>query len=112
LVAVLANDSQNQPQFEPQSGSLDRPRRAMLSAKDQRLLEALLVADTIRAAAEVAGMSERSAYRRMNSPGFSGELMMRRAAILRGAARRLAAEVDHSIDRLVALRDGQDTDRT
>lgn len=89
---------------------LDRPHRG-LSAKDDRLLAALLVADSMKAAAEAAGIPLRTAWRRMSRGEFRAELTYRRSELLRAAARRLAAEAVASIDAMCRLRDDAEADR-
>jgi hypothetical protein len=60
-----------------------------LSAKQNALLAALLDTSSVAGAAKQAGMSERTAYRLLEDPGFQEELRARRVRIVDHAQMQL-----------------------
>jgi hypothetical protein len=80
---------------ETSGGYRHRPR-------DQQLLEGLLVGATPEQAADRAGVSRATAYRRLAHPGFVAELRRQQEQILAQLRRRTVAS---TIAALTALRD-------
>lgn len=67
---------------------------------DQRLLEALLVGGTPTEAAERAGLSRRTVYRRLSHPGFLAELRAQQRDVLAQLRRRTVALSAQALDAL------------
>ncbi len=78
------------------------PGRYRRRPGDQRLLEILLVGGTPEEAAERAGVSRSTAYRRLAHPGFLGELRAQQDQILSQLRRHTVASTARALE---ALRD-------
>jgi hypothetical protein len=84
----------------PPAGAAERRLRG-----DTAFAAALVGGATVAAAAALAGISERSARRRLADPHFKSRLATLKAEALEGAARRLAALAGKAADRLGQLMD-------
>ncbi len=71
------------------------------------LLAALIEGETVASAAKAAGVSERTAYRRLAEPDFQRDLAERRRQIVAAVSARLAAVGDSAIDTLLVLKDDE-----
>lgn len=60
-----------------------------LTPAQRRLLEAILLGNSVKAAANIAGVPERTAYRWQTDPGFRAELKRAQAEIMDRVLRRL-----------------------
>lgn len=69
-----------------------------LTARQRRFVGALLAAPSVRAAAEVAGCAESSAWRWLGDAAVRDELARRQDGILGHVARRLASEMGEALD--------------
>lgn len=67
------------------------------------LLAALAGGATVQDAATLAGVSERTAHRRLEDPAFQREVLAARAALVTGAVCKLAAASTEAADTLRAL---------
>ncbi len=77
------------------------------AAEDSELVAALLSSATIRCAAEVAGVSEATLYRRLRDPGFRGELKEQRLRVYSHSLQRLQVAAEDAVEVLEgAMRDG------
>ena len=72
---------------------------------DDALLLALACGAPVKAAAERAGVSERTAYRRLDDPEFHQQLEAARTDLFRRASGMLSAAGTESIRTLVSLQD-------
>lgn len=75
---------------------------------DQRLFQMLMFGATVRAAAQAAGMSERTAYRRLSDPKFRQRLEKARSVAREGIVQRLTDAAGAAIDRLWHLTEHED----
>jgi hypothetical protein len=75
---------------------------------DESLALALSTGQTIIDAARAAGVSERTARRRIADPDFRRRVADLRGEVIAQAASRLAAAMTHAADRLVQLVDSPD----
>ena len=71
--------------------------------RDDDLLRALACGATVESAARKAGISERSAYRRIADPAFKLRVKQERAAIIERACGMLTAATPESIKTLLSL---------
>jgi phage terminase small subunit len=69
-----------------------------LTTKQRRFVAASLSALTVRDAAHLAGVSEPTAWRYLQSPAVRQELAERQDGILGHVARRLASEMGQALD--------------
>jgi len=86
--------------------SADTQREA--TPADVAFIIALAGGETVRAAAATAGISERTAYRRMATPAFRKELALMRAVAFDEAAAQLARASVKAARVVVALLDNPD----
>ena len=77
---------------------------------DDVLLLALAKGSTVRSAAEQAGISEATAFRRLRDADFVGELNRVRGELWNAALGKLTEASSRAVDRLAALIDEGDTD--
>ncbi len=70
---------------------------------DGALITALASGATVAAAAEQAGVSERTVYRRLEDDSFRGQLAEARAELIKRAVGRLARDCSAAADTLRAL---------
>jgi hypothetical protein len=80
----------------------------LTAASTAELLGALVEGATVAQAAKKAGLSERTAYRRLAEPEFRRDLAERRRQLVDAVSARLAAAGDSAIDTLLALKDDPD----
>lgn len=73
------------------------------SLEDERLLQSLAFGSTVKQAAAAAGVSERTAYRRLEDPVFCAKLNGMKAEFMDRAVRMLSASSIESIKTLVSL---------
>jgi hypothetical protein len=71
--------------------------------EDERLLQSLAYGSTVKQAAAAAGVSERTAYRRLDDPEFVAKLDAIKADFMERAVRMLSATSIESIKTLVSL---------
>lgn len=76
---------------------------------DDALLLALVKGATVRSAAEQAGLSEATAFRRLRNPEFVAELNRVRGELWNAALGKLTEASGKAVDRLVMLVDEGDT---
>src|SRR5438309_538116 len=69
------------------------------------LLVAIVAGETLKAAATAAGLSERTARRRLAEPAFQQQLADARAATTRRVVDRLSSASEQAVVRLVRLMD-------
>ena len=77
------------------------------SARDTKLLAALLLGANLRQAAQHAGCSERTVRRKLQEPRFRAELKQAEDQAIAAVRRRLIHAGTLAIDRLVAAMDDQ-----
>lgn len=70
---------------------------------DERILAALLAERSIPAAAEAAGVSERTVYSRLADDAFRSEYERRRRATLDNACRTLQSALTDAVDVLTSI---------
>lgn len=73
------------------------------STADPRLAAELLAGSTVADAADAAGISERTVYRRLNDPEFQGRLSEARAEFAEHVSDRLAEAASAAVDALVGM---------
>jgi hypothetical protein len=78
---------------------------------DDALLLALACGATVEGAARQAGLSERTAHRRLKESAFQARLQALRADMLQRAAATLTAASQEAVQTLVTLLQGADTQR-
>ena len=78
------------------------------SGTDERLFELLMYGATVEAAAHGAGISRRTAYRRLEDPGFRQSLEHARARVRDNIVQRLIDASGAAIDRLWHLLEHED----
>lgn len=83
----------------------------MTDTKDELLISHLATGKTVTESAALSGMSERTAFRRVRSPGFQIRLLNAYAANVKPSVDRLRAQFDASLDTLVELRDDKESPR-
>ena len=76
-----------------------------LTTAQHRLIAALLATRTIRAACELAGVAERTAYRWLGDPRFIAALASAEAEQINSATRRLLQLTDKAIDTIEGVLD-------
>ncbi len=79
-----------------------------LEQRDYKLITALLSTRSVAAAAEEAGMSASTAYRRLKRPEVRDAYLSLKAESLEQASLKLAGEVAASVDTLTEIRDDRD----
>jgi len=79
------------------------PRRGGRRHADETLLLALACGATVEAAAAKAGVSESTAYRRLNIPAFQERLRDLRADMVQRTAAMLTAAAGEAVKTLLAL---------
>jgi hypothetical protein len=73
------------------------------------LLEQLLAGANVTEAAAAAGMSERTAYRRLGDPGFPEQLAAARKAVVSGVVARLAGSAEKVVAVMLELIESDST---
>jgi hypothetical protein len=71
--------------------------------RDDALALALAAGQTVRDAAAAAGVSERTATRRLTDPGFRKRVAALRAELVQAAVARLQSSVGQAVDTLAAV---------
>jgi len=71
--------------------------------QDERLLLALACGVTVEAAAQAAGLSKRTAYRRLEAPSFCQRLQQVRGEMVQRTSGMLTAAAGESVKALLAL---------
>jgi hypothetical protein len=74
-----------------------------LTPKQRRGVAAMLTQPTIAAAAQAAGVTERTLYRWLVLPAFTAELKAKQAGIIDAAAGRLVQGLGQALDTLAKL---------
>lgn len=85
----------------------DPPRRRARGTKDDQFLMALACGATVDAAAAKAGLSRRTAYRRLRDPGFRRRLRKMRDEMIERAAGMLGAASLEAVKTLLGLMDAK-----
>ncbi len=75
---------------------------------EQALLSALAAGSSVEAAAKAAGISERTVYRRLQSPSFQGHLAALRDELVTGALGELVGSASEAVATLKRLLDARD----
>lgn len=73
------------------------------SAKDEKIMAALLANPTIRAASQACGVSETQIYARLRNPAFKARYQDARQELLAGATRALQAHLADAITVMVEI---------
>ena len=81
---------------------------AALQQGDDKLFEMFMLGSSVDVAALTAGVSRRTAYRRLADPVFRQRLDQARASVRDAVVQRLTDATGHAIDRLWELIDDQD----
>jgi len=82
------------------------PADRLTDVSSAKLLAALVEGATVGEAAKAAGLSERTAYRRLAEPDLRRDLAERRRQLVDAVSARLAAVGDSAIDTLLELQAG------
>lgn len=80
------------------------------SAKQTRAIDALLTSPTVRAAAESAGVPERTLFRWLGEEPFSNELASRRREIQKQVLSSIAEYAEKAVRELGAIATGSERD--
>lgn len=80
----------------------------MRKNNDDRIIAALLSNSTVREAAEVAGVSERTIYSRLKEKEFKASLEKARRELWKGHTQALQGQLGKAIDTIVEIMDGDD----
>lgn len=75
---------------------------------EDRIIAALLSTSTIREAAEVVGVSERTIYTRLKEKDFKASLEKARRELWKGHTQALQGQLGKAIDTIVEIMDGDD----
>lgn len=75
---------------------------------EDRIIAALLSTSTVREAAEVAGVSERTIYTRLKEKDFKASLEKTRRELWKGHTQALQGQLGKAIDTIVEIMDGDD----
>ena len=74
-----------------------------MGKNNERIIAALLSSATVREAADVAGVSERTIYTRLKDPGFRAELDKARRELWRGYTMSLQGKVGKAIETIAEV---------
>lgn len=80
----------------------------MRKNNDDRIIAALLSNSTVREAADVAGVSERTIYTRLKEKDFKASLEKARRELWKGHTQALQGQLGKAIDTIVEIMDGDD----
>lgn len=82
----------------------------VLNAKQNKALRAIITTPTIKEAADVSGISERTIYRYINDPQFMTAYRSLKSEIMRGVTNKIQLSSTTAIDTLVDVMENSKSD--